>query len=70
MRQALFLPPFDDLADPEHLIELAVLAESAGWDGFFLWDHLLYDAPVRDILDPLATIGIAISPEERAELLG
>jgi hypothetical protein len=25
---------------------------------------------VRDILDPLATIGIAISPEERAELLG
>ena len=57
MRHALFLPPFDDLADPEHLIELAVLAESTGWDGFFLWDHLLYSPPVRDILDPYVSLG-------------
>jgi len=57
VRHALFLPPFDDLAYPDHLIELAVVAEAAGWDGFFLWDHLLYSAPVRDILDPYVSLG-------------
>ncbi|MHB8379885.1 MAG: LLM class flavin-dependent oxidoreductase [Acidimicrobiales bacterium] len=52
MRRGLFLPPFDGLAHPDQLVELAVSAESSGWDGFFLWDHLLYAPPVRDILDP------------------
>lgn len=64
MRHGLFLPPFDGLADPERLVELAVAAEDVGWDGFFLWDHLLYSPPVRDILDPyvcLAAIAAATS---------
>ena len=64
MRHGLFLPPFDGLADPELLVQLAVKAESSGWDGFFLWDHLLYAPPVRDILDPyvcLAAIAAATS---------
>jgi alkanesulfonate monooxygenase SsuD/methylene tetrahydromethanopterin reductase-like flavin-dependent oxidoreductase (luciferase family) len=41
-----------------------VKAELSGWDGFFLWDHLLYAPPVRDILDPyvcLAAIAAATS---------
>lgn len=57
MRHALFLPPFDGLADPERLVEVAVRAEAAGWDGFFLWDHLLYSEPVRDILDAYVCLG-------------
>lgn len=40
-RRGLFLPPFDVLADPRLVAELAVEAEGAGWDGVFLWDHLL-----------------------------
>lgn len=56
MRQALFLPAFDGLADPDRLVELAVRAEAAGWEGFFLWDHLLYAEPVRDILDPYVSL--------------
>jgi alkanesulfonate monooxygenase SsuD/methylene tetrahydromethanopterin reductase-like flavin-dependent oxidoreductase (luciferase family) len=51
-RRGLFLPPFDVLADPRRVAELAVQAENAGWDGVFLWDHLLYSAPVRAISDP------------------
>ena len=47
MRQGIFLPAFDEMADPDHLVELAVAAEASGWDGFFLWDHLLYSEPVR-----------------------
>ena len=64
MRQGIFLPAFDEMADPDHLVELAVAAEASGWDGFFLWDHLLYSEPVRDILDPylcLAAVARATS---------
>lgn len=41
MRHALSLPPFGELSDPLVLIDLAVAAEEHGWDGVFLWDHLL-----------------------------
>ena len=51
-RRGLFLPPFDALADPVLLADLAADAEEAGWDGVFLWDHLLYAEPVTEISDP------------------
>jgi hypothetical protein len=30
--RGIFLPPFDDLADPARLASLAADAEAAGWD--------------------------------------
>ncbi|MFN8109713.1 MAG: LLM class flavin-dependent oxidoreductase [Thermoleophilia bacterium] len=60
MRFGLFLPPFDDLSDPALLLRLAVAAEDAGWDGVFLWDHIVYREPVRAAADPwVALAGIA-----------
>jgi alkanesulfonate monooxygenase SsuD/methylene tetrahydromethanopterin reductase-like flavin-dependent oxidoreductase (luciferase family) len=41
MRRGLFVPPFGELADPRLLADLAGVAEDAGWEGFYLWDHLL-----------------------------
>ncbi|QQS25623.1 MAG: LLM class flavin-dependent oxidoreductase [Actinomycetota bacterium] len=41
VRHALFLAPFDQLADPHALVDVAAAAEEAGWDGVFLWDHVL-----------------------------
>jgi AraC-like DNA-binding protein len=35
LRSALWLPLFDDLADPLVAARLAGEAEQAGWDGFF-----------------------------------
>jgi alkanesulfonate monooxygenase SsuD/methylene tetrahydromethanopterin reductase-like flavin-dependent oxidoreductase (luciferase family) len=67
MRQALFLPAFDGMADPNRVVQLAQAAEASGWDGFFLWDHLLYGPRVRDILDPyicLAAVAAATSTIE------
>ena len=63
-RRGLFLPPFDVLADPALVAELAAEAEEAGWDGVFVWDHLLYADPVREIADPwicCAAIAVATS---------
>ena len=62
MKRGVFLAPFDELADPRLLAELARDAELAGFDGFFLWDHVDYRAPVRAILDPwvcMAAIAVA-----------
>ena len=43
------------------VVDLARRAEDAGWDGFFVWDHILVDpAWTMDIADPwIALAGIA-----------
>ncbi len=61
LRQGLFLPAFDGIADPHRLVQLALDAESVGWDGFFLWDHLLYDGGVTEILDPYIALAAIAS---------
>jgi alkanesulfonate monooxygenase SsuD/methylene tetrahydromethanopterin reductase-like flavin-dependent oxidoreductase (luciferase family) len=52
VKRGLFIAPFDELVDPRLLAELAQRAESQGWDGLFLWDHLAYPDPVRAVADP------------------
>ena len=51
-RRGLFLAPFDELSEPSLLADLAVRAESRGWDGLFLWDHIVFPPPVRAVADP------------------
>ncbi|MGD9795779.1 MAG: LLM class flavin-dependent oxidoreductase [Acidimicrobiia bacterium] len=61
MRFALSVPPFDELADAALLADMAHDAERAGWDGFFLWDHILRREGVRPIADPwIALAAIAM----------
>ncbi|MEO7447766.1 MAG: LLM class flavin-dependent oxidoreductase, partial [Humibacillus sp.] len=50
-RRGLFVAPFDSLADPGVVGDLAAEAESAGWEGFFVWDHLQYGDRVAAIAD-------------------
>lgn len=40
MRFGLSLPNHGGYGDIHRIIELALLAEGSGWDGFFLWDHI------------------------------
>ena len=51
-----------EYGDPMVLAELARDAESAGWDGFFIWDHLVYainhTAPVVDPWIALSAIAM------------
>ncbi|WP_067478851.1 LLM class flavin-dependent oxidoreductase [Actinomadura hibisca] len=78
MRHALYLPPFGELADPAVLADLAARAEEAGFDGVFLWDHLVRpdrpDLAVCDAWIALAaiaartgrvTIGTRVTPLSR-----
>jgi alkanesulfonate monooxygenase SsuD/methylene tetrahydromethanopterin reductase-like flavin-dependent oxidoreductase (luciferase family) len=60
VRFALSSQNFATYGDPRLLAELATDAEAAGWDGFFVWDHLLRgEAPVADPWISLAAIATA-----------
>lgn len=64
LRSALWLPIFDELADPVVVAGLAAEAEEVGWDGMFVWDHLLWREPVSAVADPWITMaGIATATE-------
>lgn len=66
--RGLYLAPFDELADPRLLVELAVRAESRGWDGLFLWDHVAYRSPVRALSDPWVALSAIAASTERLRL--
>ena len=40
MKNAVYSPNFGSFGCVNKLVELAVLAENSGFDGFFLWDHI------------------------------
>jgi alkanesulfonate monooxygenase SsuD/methylene tetrahydromethanopterin reductase-like flavin-dependent oxidoreductase (luciferase family) len=67
-RRGLYLAPFDELADPRALVALAVQAEEHGWDGVFLWDHILYRPPVRAVADPWVALSAIAAHTERLRL--
>lgn len=54
---------FDEYASARTLAGLASEAEEAGWDGFFIWDHMLLDRreriPVADPWMALAAMAMA-----------
>lgn len=52
MKFGMNVPPFGDFANPMALAELAKQAEDAGWDGFFIWDHVMFDPTFHPIADP------------------
>ena len=68
MQSALFVPPFDELADPRVVARLAADAEEAGWDGFFVWDHIAYREPVRAVADPWTSLAAVAVATERLRL--
>ena len=60
MKYGLYLPNFGAFGDPATLVEFAVAAEAAGWDGFFIWDHVAgYDARFTDPWVGLAAVAQA-----------
>lgn len=63
MKFGLSLPPIGPYSDPVYLSDIAVYAEQAGWDGFFIWDHVIYFSPYEPLvpMHPIADPWIALS---------
>jgi alkanesulfonate monooxygenase SsuD/methylene tetrahydromethanopterin reductase-like flavin-dependent oxidoreductase (luciferase family) len=68
MRSGLFMPLFDELADPGVVARLSAEAEEAGWHGVFVWDNLRYREPVVDVADPWITLAAMATATERIRL--
>lgn len=60
MNYGVTIPNFGHFFNPRSLAALAHDAEEAGWDGFFLWDHVFYGLfPTVDPWIALAAIAMA-----------
>jgi alkanesulfonate monooxygenase SsuD/methylene tetrahydromethanopterin reductase-like flavin-dependent oxidoreductase (luciferase family) len=62
VKYAVCLSNFGTYADPTESLRVAEAAEAAGWDGFFVWDHMVYDPSFHPIADPwvgLAAVALA-----------
>jgi alkanesulfonate monooxygenase SsuD/methylene tetrahydromethanopterin reductase-like flavin-dependent oxidoreductase (luciferase family) len=62
MKYGLYLPTGGECGDPRFLVELAGLAEEAGWDGVFIEDYIVYqgeaDEPTCDPWVALAAMAV------------
>ncbi|MGF7238460.1 MAG: LLM class flavin-dependent oxidoreductase [Frankia sp.] len=68
VRFAVGLPNVGLFGQPDLLVSLAAEAERYGWDGVFLWDHLLYREPNWPVADPTVTIAAIAASTSRLRL--
>jgi alkanesulfonate monooxygenase SsuD/methylene tetrahydromethanopterin reductase-like flavin-dependent oxidoreductase (luciferase family) len=67
VRFSISLPNFGELADPRLHAAMARDAEEAGWDGYFVWDHLLvWNGNV--VADPWTILAAVALATERIRL--
>jgi alkanesulfonate monooxygenase SsuD/methylene tetrahydromethanopterin reductase-like flavin-dependent oxidoreductase (luciferase family) len=66
--RGITVAPFEELADPRRVARLAARAEERGWDGFFVWDHIVYSPPVRSVADPWVTLSAIACATERVRI--
>jgi hypothetical protein len=60
MRFGVTVPNFGDYFQPRTLAALAHDAEAAGWEGFFLWDHVMFGStPTVDPWIALSAVALA-----------
>jgi alkanesulfonate monooxygenase SsuD/methylene tetrahydromethanopterin reductase-like flavin-dependent oxidoreductase (luciferase family) len=58
MRFGISLPPFADFAEARFLAEIAREAETLGWDGLFIWDHVFFAPTFHPNVDPWAALAV------------
>lgn len=63
------VPNYGTYSDPHLLLELAGETEAAGWDGFFIWDHLVRFEDKRiPMADPWIVLAAIAASTERIRL--
>jgi alkanesulfonate monooxygenase SsuD/methylene tetrahydromethanopterin reductase-like flavin-dependent oxidoreductase (luciferase family) len=63
MRCGLYIAPFGELADVRALAAVAAEAEAAGWEGVFVWDHVMTHGEIA-VADPwIALTAVALATE-------
>ncbi len=69
MHYGVYVPNFGAFSDPRLLVAVAREAELAGWDGFFLYDHIVGDAhgcrPGDGLVDPCVALSAIAGATDR-----
>lgn len=69
MKFAIYTPNFGYSYNPLDIVKLAKEAEKAGWDGFFLWDHLVFMEGLEvPVLDPWITLSAIAMKTEKIKI--
>jgi alkanesulfonate monooxygenase SsuD/methylene tetrahydromethanopterin reductase-like flavin-dependent oxidoreductase (luciferase family) len=69
MHFGIYAPNFGEFADPRVLADLARAADAAGWEGFFIWDHMLWHWPDHQpMADPAVALAAMAAATERIRL--
>src|SRR3954464_14762849 len=68
MHRAVGGPNLEEYAAPRVVVELAVGAERAGWDGFFIWDHLVPEDQSTPAADPQVAVAAIAAATARAKI--
>jgi len=69
IRYAIGLPSLGEFGDPRRMRDLAVLAEESGWDGVYLWDHVLYREPDWPVANPTVTATAIATATSRIRII-
>jgi len=64
---AVYAPNFGLFGDVERTVELARMAEEAGWDGWFTWDNLLWETD-EPLAEPWVTLAAIAATTQRIRL--
>ena len=69
MHYGIYVPNFGDETSVRSLATLAQEAEGAGWNGFFIWDHILYSTnkPMQ-MVDPWIALTAMTMTTERIRI--
>ena len=68
MRHAIFVPNFGVFCDPSLVADLAARSETAGWDGWFLWDHVVHRLGDEPAVDPWVTLAAVAMRTDRIRI--
>ena len=69
MQHGIYVPNFGEETSVRSLATLAHEAEEAGWDGFFIWDHILYSkSSSLPMVDPWIALAAMAMTTERIRI--
>jgi alkanesulfonate monooxygenase SsuD/methylene tetrahydromethanopterin reductase-like flavin-dependent oxidoreductase (luciferase family) len=68
VRYSVNIPNFGDFADARTVAKLAVATEQAGWDGLFIWDHVVHAKDHKPFGDPWMLLTAAALATTRIRL--
>ena len=69
MKFGIYAPNFGNtFGNPKLITKLAIEAEKSGWDGFFLWDHIINTEGFPNTVDPFIALTSVAENTEKIQI--